>query len=145
MRVTRKRLIGTGAIAAVSLVSAGVGVSVAASGTTTHTLTFTSIQLTAHGVGKTSFVNTAKDVKNGKFIGNNVVDGHFDNTTKTAVLSIAAAFKGGFIFAQADVNSHGVFSHGKVTGGTRAYKGITGTLDITSVSAKTKNITITYH
>jgi hypothetical protein len=145
MRITRKRLIGTGAIAAGSLVSAGIGVSVAASSTPTHTLSFKSVQLTSHNVGKTSFINTGKEVQHGKFIGNNVVDGRYDVTTNTGVLSIAVALKGGLIYAHADVDSHGVISHGKVTGGSGTYKGITGTITVTSASKKTKDITITYH
>jgi hypothetical protein len=145
MRITRKRLIGTGAIAAGSLVSAGIGVSVAASSAPTHTLSFKSVQLTSHSLGKTGFINTGKEVRHGKFIGNNIVDGRYDATTKTAALSIAVGLKGGLIYAHASVDNQGVISHGKVTGGTGTYKGITGTLTVTSAGKKNKNITITYH
>jgi hypothetical protein len=147
MRITRKRLIGTGVIAAGSLVSAGIGVSVAASSAPTRTLSFKSVLLTSHSVSETRgiSINTGKDVQHGKFIGNTVSVGRYHANTRTVAVSVAFALEGGLIYAHAVVTNHGVIRDGKVTGGTGDYKGISGTLTGTPRNKKSSNMTITYH
>jgi hypothetical protein len=113
-------------------------------------LTFKSVQLTDHVMGKTTvhFVNTDKDVDEqaGKWVGNDEFEGFLELSGQVHG-TIAFALKAGFIYAV--FTSNGVDAvHGHLTGGTGKYRGVAGTLRGTSNpqgDGDTARFTITYH
>jgi hypothetical protein len=140
------RRILVGSIAAGSLATAGAGIGVAATASApTHTLRFTAVQISSKNLSQTKFVNVDKDRSHGKFIGNDVLQGRFNNTTHTAKIGVAAAFRGGFIYGNFISNEQGDLSQGKVTGGTGKYKGVKGTITGHAITSTKEAVTITYH
>jgi hypothetical protein len=142
MRATKK-MIAASAFATGALVTTGIGVGTAVSAPSSHTLKFRAIKLTSHGFGKTSFVQTEKDVSKGKFIGNDILDAKFNPKTNGLRGVVTAAFKGGTITASvsgADPNP----LTGKILSGTGKYNGISGTLTATSGSHNSENVTLVY-
>jgi hypothetical protein len=143
MQRTRQLMVGT--VAAGSLAVAGIGTAFAASSASTHTLTFTAIQTTSHNIGKTGFINAEKDVSHGKYLGNDIVTGTFNAAQGVAKAHVALAIKGGFIYGSFTIDQQGTLSHGKVTGGTGKYAGVTGTINGTAASQTREKVTVTYH
>jgi hypothetical protein len=141
----RKKYAVMSTLAAGSLAVTGVGVgtSVAASSApTSHTLTFKSKQVSSKRL-KSAVINVDKDVKAGKYIGNDVV--RFTFTKKnSAKATVAAAFKGGLIYASFNSTQNGTISAGKVTGGTGQFKNATGTITGHSTKSGDEKVTITY-
>ena len=53
--------------------------------------------------------------------------------------------KGGFLYGTFNINfTTGVVTNGKVTGGTGAFKGATGTITVKTISSTKRAVTITY-
>lgn len=140
---TNKKLLAASVLASGALVSAGIGVGTAASAPSTHTLSFRAIQLNGHNVGKNGFINTEKDVKNGKYIGNDILDGTYNRSTGAVTTTVSLALKGGTLTGHFKATGNTAI-HGKVIGGTGKYKGVTGTLSGTNGPHGSENVTIVY-
>src|ERR1700760_497496 len=85
-------------IAALSLAVTGATLAAAAPSAASHTLKFTSVQTAQRSVGKNRFVDSDKDVANGKVLGYDVVDGGYHPKTHTITVDVAAALKGGILY-----------------------------------------------
>jgi hypothetical protein len=133
--------------AAAALTAAGLGLSSASAGTTqahSTTLRFTSVQQQA-------LQNGANEVTSGKDVHDGTVSG-FDATTcvaniqtHTASCDAAVARMNGVLYGHVVVSLSTGTGSGRVTGGSGAYKGATGTISVAPGSAPgTIRIAITY-
>lgn len=121
-------------IAAISMAAALGGTAAlalpgtASAHTVTHTLKFTSVQQATAKFSKTTGGAEDKDVnKAGKVIGYDVLRFSFNPKTQTASIGVAVDTKGGLLYGVLG-ESRGPVSRGKVTGGTGAFHGATGTI-----------------
>jgi hypothetical protein len=131
-------LLGTGALVLPAAASAN---------SATHTLKFISVQkksimfTRATGASQNTDVNAA-----GKTVGFNML--YFAATSATAAaINLTVDTSGGFLYGTGTINiKTGAFSNGKVTGGTGAFKGATGTIKAKNLNkAGTRTaVTITY-
>jgi hypothetical protein len=113
----------------------------------THTLKFTSVQQATASFSRTVGGGEDKDVsKAGKVIGFDVVRFSLNPKTNTASLGVAVALKGGILYGVIR-ETKGPVTHGKVTGGTGAFRGAAGTITARSLNKNdTKTaVTIAYH
>jgi hypothetical protein len=133
-------LAGAGALAAGAL-----GASGASAGSASHTLKFTSVQfkdVMVNGVD----VAADRDVLNGKTIGLDTTSCLINRSTFTATCDVALALPGGLLYGHDVINVKTGKGSGTVTGGTRAYKGATGTSSVAPGSSpNSPQITIVYH
>lgn len=106
------------------------------------TLKFTAVTNKSHAFGRTIFISQETDVSSKGTIGFDVV--HITGTSRTnATANVAFDLKGGFLYGTATTTNGKTFK-GKVTGGTGAFKGATGTLTAKSGSGNKTAITIVY-
>ena len=141
MNTTRK----IGVALAAAAVAAGTGVAAvdAAAAATSHTLHITAVQLKSTQT-KSGFLQAEKDVEKGKVTGYDAISCKFNFKINKAVCDGGLSRTGGMLYVHAVVGQTG---HGKgtVTGGTRAYKGATGTIAIAPGAAQNQTkLTITY-
>jgi hypothetical protein len=120
---------------------------VASASSATHTLKFTAVQKAGVMFTKTTGANQETDVNAaGKTVGFDVI--YFAGTSATSgAVNITVDTSGGFLYGTATVNiKTGAITNGKVTGGTGAFKGATGTIQAKALNkAGTKHaVTITY-
>jgi len=133
--------------AAVVLGTAGALLpAVASASSATHTLKFTAVQVKSVMFTKTTGANQETDVNAGKTVGFDVI--YFAATSATSgAVNITVDTSGGFLYGTATVSiKTGAITNGKVTGGTGAFKGATGTITAKSLNTSgTKHaVTITY-
>ncbi len=131
-------VVAAAAASAVIAVPALAGTGAAAA---THTLNFTATQIASHSYTGVYGYEIDKDVYKGKVIAGDIVD-----SVSADQEDVTLALSDGFLYATFTVNSKGAFS-GKVTGGTGAYKGDSGTIQgqVTNSSGTAANVTVTYH
>jgi hypothetical protein len=132
-------ILGTGAFA--------LPAALASPTTGTHTLSFISVTKNSAMFTKTTGAEQDTDIsKAGKTVGFDML--YFAATSaSTAAANVTIDTKGGFLYGTAVANfKTGAITHGKVTGGTGAFKGATGTLKAKNLnSAGTRTaVTITY-
>jgi hypothetical protein len=132
-------LVGTGAFLLPAVASPHV---------TTHTLKFISVQKNSTSFSSTTFAGQDTDVnKAHKTIGFDEV--YFKAVSASAARgNVTADLKGGMLYGTFRLSfKTGAITKGKVTGGTGAFKGATGTIKVTAVNkAGTRHaVTITYH
>lgn len=142
MNIARKLAV-TAAAAAIATGGALAAVEAAAATATTHTMKFTAVTLKSSQAGN-SFVQAEKDVQNGKIAGYDTVSCAFNTKTHKAACDAAVARANGLIYVHVVIGQTGRGT-GTVTGGTRAYKGATGT--VTTAPGANQNqtkIAITY-
>jgi hypothetical protein len=142
----RKSIMAAGAAVVLGTTGAVVLPAVANANSVTHTLKFISVQKKSIGFTSTTGANQDTDVnKAGKTVGFDVI--YFKATSKnTAAINVTGDFKGGFIYGTGTINfKTNKFTHGKVTGGTGAFKGATGTIKAKDISSTKTAVTITYH
>jgi hypothetical protein len=111
-----------------------------------HTLKFTAVTQKSANFSKTTFGQDEKDVSAGKVIGFDTIYGKFNPKTNTAKGGVTLDTNGGFLYGTLNFSNSPV-THGKVTGGTGAFKGVTGTIlgkDLNKKGTRTA-VTITYH
>jgi hypothetical protein len=141
----RRSIVATGA--AVVLGTAGALVpALASASSATHTLKFTAVQVKSVAFTKTTGANQETDLNAaGKTIGFDMIYFKFASAG-TAAVNITVDTKGGFLYGTAAVGKTGAVTNGKVTGGTGAFKGATGTLKAKALNkAGTRHaVTITY-
>jgi hypothetical protein len=139
------------AVAAAALVGTGAFMlpAIAASaGPATHTLQFISVTKASVNFSASTGAQQDTDVNaKGKVVGYDML--YFTVVSRTtAVVNITGTTKGGMLYATGKVNlSNGAFSGGRVTGGTGAFKGATGTLtakDLNKAGTRTA-VKIVYH
>jgi hypothetical protein len=137
------------AAGAVALLGAGALVlpAVASASSATHTLKFISVTKNSVMFNKTSGAQQDTDVNAaGKTIGFDML--YFAATSATSgAVNITGAVSGGFLYGTGTVNfKTGAFSNGKVTGGTGAFAGATGTIKAKPLnkSGTRTAVTITY-
>jgi len=129
------------------LVAAGAFLlpAVASAGTATHTLSFLSVEKGSVALSKTMLAQQDTDTSKGKVIGyDELYLAITSNTTANGWVTLDV--DGGFIYGTFSVNlKTGAITNGKVTGGARAFKGITGTFTAKDVSSTKTAIVLTYH
>jgi hypothetical protein len=138
------------AASAAAILGAGAFVlpAVASSTATSHTLKFISVSKKSIMLTKASGAQQNTDVsKAGKTVGFDML--YFRATSaSSAALNITVDTTGGFLYGTAKISfKTGAVTDGKVTGGTGAFKGATGTIKAKNLNqAGTRTaVTITYH
>jgi hypothetical protein len=113
----------------------------------THTLAFISVQEAVQNYSQTISSQQDRDVSQaGKVVGYDLLYLVFNPKTETAKLNFTAVTSGGFVYGVATASSSPVI-HGRVTGGTGAFKGAAGTIlakNLNKAGTRT-SVTITYH
>jgi hypothetical protein len=135
----------TGVLGGAALVIAGIGLESATATNQSHTLTLTAHQLRGKQLGQAAFVGTDRLVDGGKTVGFSVWSCKFDFKASQAICDGTVALQRGVLYAHLRVDADTNIGHGKIVGGTRAYKGATGTVDSKPGTHKgVARITITY-
>jgi len=137
------------AAGAVAVLGAGALVlpAVASASSATHTLKFISVQKSAVMFSKTTGANQDTDVNaKGKAVGFDMI--YFAATSATTgAVNVTVDTAGGFLYGTGTINiKTGVFTNGKVTGGTGAFAGAKGTIKAKALNASGTRtaVTITY-
>ncbi len=139
----RTSIIAAGAAAVLGTTGALALPAVASAHSSTTTLKFTSVQKATVSLGKTAEGIQDTDVNaTGKVVGFDELYLAFTSSTAAAV-NVTVDTKGGFLYGTGKESSSG-FSNGKVTGGTGAFKGATGTIKVKNISNTKHAVTITY-
>lgn len=142
MRTVTRATFGLAAAALAVTGVAGAG-SAAPTRATTHTLKLVAHQTASHNFKPNKFIgaDTDRSAATGAVVGYDSIAGAFNFTTKTVKIDAALALKGGIITAHLTGKGHS--QSGPITGGSGAYKGVTGTVQA-SGKGKVTHITITY-
>ena len=132
-------------IAVPALAGAATMQDTATAGTTTYTRHLVLHQTGTHNLGKYDFAGTDKisDRSTGKFLGYDAITGHFDPKANTARIHAALALKGGLLIARVHNVTENSYK-GRITGGTGAYQGVTGTLIARDVGHGKTLLNLTY-
>jgi hypothetical protein len=141
----RKAAVGRLAVASAIAVTATVaGVSAAGAAGSTHTMRFVGKQIQDVQVHDTD-VATDTNTHKGKTLGYDVTSCVINLETHVGNCTVAVARAEGILYARATVNLDTGKGTGKVTGGSGAFRGASGTADIEPGSSPDSNtITITY-
>jgi hypothetical protein len=116
---------------------------VPASAVAPQTIALTSITLKHVVPDKTSFISTSVDKSGGKVVGYDVATGSFNAKTHKARITDALALAGGVITSTYVIKSDPNDLHGKIIGGTGAYKDATGTIRVQAINDKKSTVTVT--
>jgi hypothetical protein len=139
------------AIGAAALIGAtgAVMLPVAASArTVNHTLKFVSVRQQEVSVAKTETAQSDKDVNaKGKVIGFDMLYIVSSEQTDAVNANVTLDVKGGFLYGTLQLSPSGPVIHGKVTGGTGAFKGAAGTISakVLNASGSRTAVSVTYH
>jgi hypothetical protein len=109
------------------VVAGAVSLSAAAPAAAQHTLKFTSSNIGDHVAGYYDIAANV-DKQNGKVVGYDTTDCHMFVKTKSAHCEVTLARAEGTMRGTVDLDLNTGRATGKVTGGTRAYRGATGTI-----------------
>jgi hypothetical protein len=143
----RKSIVAAGAAVVLGGTGAALLPAVASASSATHTLAFTAVQVKSVGFTRTTGANQETNVNSaGKTVGFDMI--YFTATwATTGAINVTVDTSGGFLYGTGTINfKTGVFSNGKVTGGTGSFKGATGTIkakDLNKAGTRTA-VTITY-
>jgi hypothetical protein len=140
----RTSLAAAGAAVVLGTTGALVLPAVASAHSTTHTLKFLAVQKATVGFTRATGGIQDTDVKAGKTIGFDML--YFAATSPSSLaVNLTVETKGGFLYGTFTFNPKtGVVTNGKVTGGTGAFKGATGTIKVKTISRTKHAVTITY-
>jgi hypothetical protein len=140
----RRSIVAAGAAVVLGTTGALVLPAVASAHNASHTLKFTAVANKHVVFTSSTFGMQETDVSStGKTIG-------FDDVyvkitgTNTATANVALDVKGGFLYGVITTTDGGKTFHGKVTGGTGAFKGATGTITGKAISNTKTAVTIIY-
>jgi hypothetical protein len=141
----RTSLAAAGAAIALGTTGALALPAVASAHSASTTLKFISVQKASVMFTKTSGGQQNTDVNAaGKTIGFDMLNFTAVSAT-TANVNITGDFNGGFLYGTGTINfKTGAFTNGKVTGGTGAFAGATGTIKAKDLSKTKTAVTITY-
>ena len=143
----RTSIIAAGAAVVLGTTGALVLPAVASAHSASTTLKFTAVQKATVRLSKTTQGSQETDLNAaGKTIGFDMIYLTITSQTAgTATANITVDITGGFLYGTASVNlKTGVITNGKVTGGTCAFKGATGTIKVKTISGTKHAVTITY-
>src|ERR1700730_18401589 len=123
-----KRAMTIASLLAVAALGTGLAVEPAFSEPTSHTLTFVSRDLASQQTPPNHLVQASTNQASGETVGfaASTCTDHF--STGILTCDIATAGVPGMLYALVSINTNNGKVTGKVTGGTRAYKGATGTV-----------------
>lgn len=109
-----------------------------------HTLKLTAVTSKSVTFTRTTGGNQATDVSSaGKTIGFNIV--YFTITGKSSgTANVAFDLNGGLLYGTVTTTNRGKTFSGKVTGGTGAFSGATGTITAKAITSKKTAVTIIY-
>jgi hypothetical protein len=141
----RTSLAAAGAAAVLGVTGALVLPAVASAHSASTTLKFISVTKASVTFSKTTFGQQDTDVNaTGKTIGFDEL--YFAATSaSSANANVTGDFSGGLLYGTFTVNfKTGAITNGKVTGGTGAFAGATGTIKAKSISKTKTAVTITY-
>lgn len=140
----KRKVIATSAVGIIAAVTTTfVAASPSLAKSNTKTLKFVSVEILSHGLDNTHFVGADREKQNGNLIGTDAVS-CVASSNMSAKCTVAAALKGGLLYATFTEKSNGALS-GTVTGGTRQFAGATGTVSGTPAGKNRENVTVTYH
>ena len=140
----RTFIIAAGAAAVLGTTGALVVPAVASAHSAATTLTFTSVQKDMVRLGKTAEGIQDTDVNTaGTKVGFDELYVAFTSAGSGAA-NVTVDTKGGFLYGTFSISASGAISNGKVTGGTGAFKGATGTIKVKTISNTKHAVTITY-
>jgi hypothetical protein len=140
----RTTLAAAGAAVVLGTTGALVLPTVASAHSSTHTLKFISVQKANVSFGKTTAGNQGTDVNAaGKTVGFDMLYLAF-TSAGTATANVTVDTKGGFLYGTFNIAKSGKITNGKVTGGTGAFAGATGTIAVKTISSTKHAVTITY-
>lgn len=144
--LTHSKIVRGAAVAAVAggTIAGAVGFSAAAPAATTHTLTFKASQIADHIIG---FQDIAADVdkQGGQVVGYDTTDCKMNTQTKTAHCEVNLSRAEGTMRGWLKLDLNTGLATGTVTGGTRAFRGVTGTISAKAASNNVTAVTIRYH
>jgi hypothetical protein len=145
MSLTSSRLARTAvvAIAAGGAVAGAVGFSAAAPAKSQHTLKFTTVQIADKQIGDYD-VAANKETAGGKVVGFDSTSCLIDVHTHVAKCAISASRADGTFRGTVALSLDSGTGTGKLTGGTRAYRGATGTITAKAISQSKTVVTISY-
>jgi hypothetical protein len=139
----RRSVIAVGAAVILGTTGALVVPAVASAHSTTHTLKFTSVEKKSIEFTKTAGGQQDTDVNSkGKTTGFDML--YFTASATSASVNITVDTSGGILYGTATISFKTGKASGKVTGGTGAFKGATGTIKATAISNVREAFTITY-
>ncbi len=141
-----KRAIIMASLLAVATMGTGLAVEPAFSAPTNHTLTFVSRDLASQQSAPNHLLQASTNQVSDATVGfaASTCSDHF--ATGVLACDIAAAGVPGMLYAHVSINTNNGKVTGKVTGGTHAYKGATGTVNgQPGTQSGETDITIVYH
>ena len=131
----RTSLVTTTALTAAAATAGGLVLAVTSAGTaaparqaTHHRLSFTAHALSSRQVGSDHLIESDRAVKSGQVIGYTANSCTFDFSAGTAHCWVTFARPRGELRSKVTVNAETGQSTGRITGGTGAYRGATGTV-----------------
>lgn len=143
---TNSRIVRGAVVAALAggAVAGTIGFSAAAPSAARHTLKFTTTQIADHTSG---FHDVAADVdkQGGKIVGYDVSACNINVQTHRGRCDVDIARSAGTMRGRITINLDTGAATGVVTGGTRAYRGVVGTISGKSATESTTAVTIRYH
>jgi hypothetical protein len=144
--LTTSRIARSAAVVAMAggAVAGAVSLSAAAPAVAAHTLKFTTVQIADQQLGYYD-VAANKEISGGKTVGYDTTDCKINIDTHLAKCVIAASRAEGTFRGKVTLNLDSGAGSGTITGGTRAFKGATGTVTAKAVSNTKTLVTITYH
>ena len=140
MKVRRSLLTGVVAAAMLGLVPAGLALASAHSRSAT-TIKFVATQTAQHRSSKTTFEQVGTETKSGKLIGYYTLSCRLTSAT-SGKCGGAGSLSRGMIYFRFPLSTTSKTFVGKVTGGTGAFSGATGTITGKSISKKKEAVTI---
>jgi hypothetical protein len=139
----RRSIAAAGAAVVLGTAGALVLPAVAGAHTASHTLKFTAVTKSRVTFTSTTFGMQETDVNStGKTIGFD--DVYITITGSTATANVAVDVTGGFLYGVVTSTDGGKTFSGKVTGGTGAFKGATGTIAGKAITSTKTAVTIIY-
>lgn len=141
----RTSLAAAGAAVVLGTTGAFVLPAVASAHSTTHTLKYIALSTATISFTRATGAIQDTDVNAvGKTIGFDIL--YFAATSPSSLaVNTTVDIKGGFLYATFTFNPRtGVVTNGKVTGGTGAFAGATGTIKVKTITRTKHAVTITY-
>jgi hypothetical protein len=141
----RRSLAAAGAAVVLGTTGALVVPAVASAHTSTHTLKFTAVQEAMVSFTQATAAIQETDLNTaGKTVGFDML--YFTATSPaSAAIHATVDTRGGFLYGRFTLNPKtGTVTNGKVTGGTGAFAGATGSITARPISSTTHAVTITY-
>lgn len=141
----RRSIIAASAAVALGTTGALVLPAVASAHSASTTLKFISVKKASVKFSTTVFGQQDTDVSaTGKTVGFDMLHLTAISAT-TANVNITGDLSGGFLYGTGTINlKTGAFSNGKVTGGTGAFAGATGTITAKTLSSTKTAVTVVY-